>query len=104
MIKPDDFTKSGTPLGIAIGIGVTVLASAVIPILPALAKAARPTFRAAIKSGILLAEKGRELMAETNEQLEDIFAEAKDELLRESGIDQAGATEYSEASTQRKDV
>ena len=42
MIKIDDFFKSGTPLGIAIGIGATVFATAVVPVLPVLAKAARP--------------------------------------------------------------
>ena len=104
MFKTDDFTKSGTPLGIAIGIGVTVLAAAVIPLLPALARTARPTLRAAIKSGILLAEKGRELMAETNEQLEDIFAEAKDELLRESETAQAESTDYAAPSAYREDL
>ncbi|MGZ8918304.1 MAG: hypothetical protein ACXW0T_08800 [Methylobacter sp.] len=43
MIKIDDFFKSGTPLGIAIGIGATVFATAVVPVLPVLAKAARPS-------------------------------------------------------------
>ncbi len=104
MIKIDDFTKTGTPLGIAIGIGVTVLATTVIPILPALAKAARPTVRAAIKSGILLAERGRELMSETSEQLEDIFAEARDELLRESEMDQTEYAEYGESSAHQEDL
>lgn len=75
--------KEGTSLGIAIGIGATVLASAVLPALPALIRAARPTARAAIKSGLLLAEKGREVMAEAGEELEDILAEAKAELQRE---------------------
>lgn len=104
MIKIDDFTKNGTPLGIAIGIGVTVLASAVIPILPALAKAARPTVRAAIKSGIVLTERAQELIAETNEQLEDIFAEARDELVRESEMEQAESTEYREPPAHREDL
>jgi hypothetical protein len=58
MITIEDFFKSGTPLGIAIGVGATILTTAVVPVLPALAKAARPTARAAIKSGLLLAEKG----------------------------------------------
>jgi hypothetical protein len=102
-MKLDDLTKSGTPLGIAIGIGAAVLATAVIPALPALARAARPTLRAAIKSGILLAEKGRELAAETNEQLEDIFAEARAELLRESDIYSVEPTEPDEQATHRED-
>ncbi|WP_333875746.1 DUF5132 domain-containing protein [Methylobacter sp.] len=103
-MKIDDFTKTGTPLGIAIGIGATVLATAVIPALPALARAARPTIRAAIKSGILLAEKGRELMSETSEELEDIFAEARAELLSESEIDQTEPAEHGEPSTHKEDL
>jgi hypothetical protein len=72
--------KDGTPLGIAIGIGTAVLASAVLPALPALVRAARPTARAAVKSGLLLAEKGREFLSEAGEELEDILAEARAEL------------------------
>ena len=101
MMKIDDFTKTGTPLGIAIGIGATVLTAAVIPMLPALAKAARPAARAAIKSGILFAEKGREIMAEVGEELEDVFAEAKAELLRESEMNQS---EFVESSNHHDDL
>jgi F0F1-type ATP synthase membrane subunit b/b' len=105
MIKIDDFIKSGTPLGIAIGIGATVFATAVIPILPALAKAARPTARAAIKSGILLAEKGREFMAEATEELEDILAEARAELQRENAkTQQPDSSEHAEVSTDQDDL
>jgi len=88
MIKIDDFFKSGTPLGIAIGVGATVLAAAVIPVLPVLAKAARPSARAALKSGILLAERGREIMAEASEEFEDILAEARADLQREHQMGQ----------------
>ncbi len=98
MIKIDDFFKSGTPLGIAIGIGATVFTAAVIPALPALAKAARPAARAAIKSGILLAERGREFMAEASEELEDILAEARAELLNENNMSQPESSKYDDAS------
>lgn len=104
MIKLDDFIKTGTPLGIALGIGATVLAGAVIPALPALVKAARPTARAAIKSGILLAERGREIMAEASEELEDIFAEARAELLRENEMSQPESSEYGESSTHQDEL
>lgn len=89
MAKLDDFVKGGTPLGIVIGIGATVVAATFIPILPALARVARPTVRAVIKSGIVLTARAQELIAETNEQLEDIFAEARDELIKESEIELA---------------
>ncbi len=105
MIKIDDFVKSGTPLGIVIGIGATVVAASFIPILPAVARAARPTVRAVIKSGIVLTGRAQELIAETNEQLEDIFAEARDELIRESEIELAEeAAAHHEPSAHREDV
>jgi len=104
MIKLDDFFKSGTPLGIAIGIGATVVATAVVPVLPALAKIARPTARAAIKSGILLAERGREFMAEASEELEDILAEARAELQRENTMSQPEASAFAEAPTDQDDL
>lgn len=104
MIKIDDFIKSGTPLGIALGIGATVLAGAVIPILPVLAKTARPTARAAIKSGILLAERGREIMAEVSEELEDILAEARADLLRENEMSQPESPEHGENFTHQDDL
>jgi len=104
MIKIGDFFKAGTPLGVAIGIGATVLATAVIPVLPVLAKAARPTARAAIKSGILLAERGREFMAEASEEIEDILAEARAELKRENSMSQPEASEYAESATDQDDL
>jgi hypothetical protein len=102
MIKIDDFFKSGTPMGIAIGIGATVFATAVIPVLPVLAKAARPMARAAIKSGLLLAERGRELIAEVSEELEDVIAETKAELSRENASSEA--SEFGEATTDQEDL
>ena len=98
MIKIDDLFKSGTPLGIAIGVGATVLAAAVIPVLPVLAKAARPSARAALKSGILLAERGREIMAEASEEFEDILAEARAELQQEKQMGPSESPEPSEAT------
>ena len=73
----EDFFKSGTGRGIAIGIGVAILAPLV---LPTVARAARPLARAAIKSGLLLLEKGRETAAELGEVMEDLVAEAQAEI------------------------
>lgn len=73
----ENFFKSGTGKGIAIGIGVAILAPLV---LPTVARAARPLAKAAIKSGFLLFEKGRETMAELGEAMEDIVAEAHAEI------------------------
>ncbi|MEN6441653.1 MAG: DUF5132 domain-containing protein [Syntrophobacter sp.] len=74
----DNGFKLGT--GLAIGIGVLVLAPAIVP---ALAAVVRPIAKASIKSGILLVEKTRELIAEAKETVEDITAEAHAELASE---------------------
>ena len=63
--------------GLAIGIGASVVAPAVIPILASVAK---PLAKATIKGGFLLYEKGRETLAETQEVIEDLVAEAKAEM------------------------
>jgi hypothetical protein len=61
--------------GIAVGVAVLV-APVVIPVV---AVAARPVLKSAIKNGLVLYEKGRELMAEVMETAEDIAAEARSE-------------------------
>jgi hypothetical protein len=104
MMKIDDFFKSGTPLGIVIGIGATVVAAAIIPALPALAKAVRPAARAALKTGILLAERGQEFIAEASEELEDMLAEVRTELRQEKGMDAAESSEFSNASHFQDDL
>jgi hypothetical protein len=73
----EDFFKSGTGKGFAIGIAAAILAPV---ILPAVAQAARPLARAAIKSGILLLNKSRETAAELGEVIEDLVAEARAEI------------------------
>jgi hypothetical protein len=63
--------------GVALGIGVAVLAPLAVV---ALSGVARPASRAAVKAGILLYEKGRETAAELGEVFDDLVAEAKYEL------------------------
>lgn len=67
--------------GLAIGVGATILSPVVIPIA---ANVVKPLAKAAIKSGILIYEKGREMVAEAGEVVEDIIAEAKAELAETS--------------------
>ncbi len=62
--------------GVAIGVGLLV-APVVIPMI---ADAARPVAKAAMKSGLILYEKGREMIAEVSEVVEDLAAEAKSEV------------------------
>lgn len=70
-------------------IGLGVVAAGVV-----LAPALRPMARAAVKTGILLFEKGREWVAEASETFEDLVAEVQAELAQESaaaeGFDAAG--------------
>jgi len=63
-----------TVKGIAIGIGVGLLAPMVFPVV---ARAARPTVNATIRAGVTAWEKGRETMAEFGEYAEDMMAEAR---------------------------
>lgn len=70
----EDLLKSESTKGLAIGIGAAIL---VPVILPAVAALARPIARAAIKTGIIFYEKGREAIAEMGEVVEDLVAEAR---------------------------
>lgn len=74
----EDGLKIGTP--ILIGIGALLLAPVV---LPAAGSVVRPLIKATVKSGLLAAQKGRELLSEAMESLEDITAEVKAELIAE---------------------
>lgn len=73
----DNGLKGNILGGLAIGIGAAVLAPAVMPVVASIVK---PLAKAAIKGGIILYEKGREIVAETGEMIEDIVAEAKAEM------------------------
>jgi len=86
MPKIDDLFKTSTVLGVAIGVGATVLAATLVPSIPVLVRSARPTARAAIKSGLVLVERGREILAEAGEELEDLLAEVRSELQQEQNV------------------
>lgn len=69
--------KGNVLTGLAIGVGSAVLAPALVPILASVAK---PLTKAAIKGGLIIFERGKEVAAETQEILEDLVAEARAEL------------------------
>ncbi|MBV2089444.1 MAG: DUF5132 domain-containing protein [Candidatus Thiodiazotropha sp. (ex Ctena orbiculata)] len=82
MPLPEDLLKnqllsSEITKGFALGVGVVLLTPLV---LAALSGVARPASRAALKTGILLYEKGRETAAEIGEVVDDLVAEARYEL------------------------
>jgi galactitol-specific phosphotransferase system IIC component len=83
-----DDLKGNAVSGILIGIGAAVVAPVVLPILASIAK---PVAKAAVKGGIMMYEKGKEVVAETGEMIEDIVAEAKAELAEEQQAAAAGA-------------
>jgi hypothetical protein len=63
--------------GLVLGAGAIVLAPFVSP---PIAKAGKGVAKAAIKSGILVYEKSRSVLAEAGEAIEDMIAESKAEL------------------------
>lgn len=80
MPKFQDLVKNDVARGAALGIGAALVAVAAIP---AIMVATRPLARVALKSSLLLMEKGREAFAEAGEHIEDLFAEVKAELAAE---------------------
>jgi hypothetical protein len=77
----DNGFRLGT--GLAIGLGAIFLAPVVIPVVAAVAK---PLVKAGIKGGLMLIEKSKEFVAETQEVIEDLAAEAKAELHQEQAM------------------
>jgi hypothetical protein len=77
MVLFDDVLKGSIVTGLAMGIGAAILAPVVIPVLASVAK---PLAKAAIKGGLMIYEKGREVVAEAGEVVEDLVAEAKAEM------------------------
>ncbi|NLI81282.1 MAG: DUF5132 domain-containing protein [Deltaproteobacteria bacterium] len=69
--------------GLAVGIGAILLAPVLVPVVAA---AAKPIIKAGIKGGMLLYAKTREIIAETQEVIEDLAAEAKSELAQEQQV------------------
>ncbi len=82
--------KLGT--GVAVGLGAIVLAPTILPILGAVAK---PFVKAGIKSGMILYDRSREMVAEAAEVIEDLAAEARAEVAQ---ADEAGSAHTSPAS------
>lgn len=75
-----DLLKGETGKSVAIGVTAAMLAPLVLPILT---QTVRPLARTLIKTGIILYHKGRETLAEAEETLDDLVAEAHAELAEE---------------------
>ena len=83
----DNALKGTVLTGLAIGIGAAVLAPVVLPVLAGIAK---PLAKAAMKSGLMLYNKSKEIIAEAGEVTEDLWAEAKTEA--EAEMEEEGGT------------
>ncbi|MGD8785296.1 MAG: DUF5132 domain-containing protein [Thioalkalispiraceae bacterium] len=92
----EDAFKNGTGKGLAIGIGLAILTPVLLPVL---ARAAKPTARAALKSGMILYEKGQEAIAEFGEVVEDLLAEARAEHEQETGVTTDDSTQATSSET-----
>lgn len=86
-----DVLNSNVTRGIAIGVGVVAAGWLLAPAL-------RPAARAALKNGLLLAELGREKIAEAGEAFEDLVAEVRAELSEERLSGETMADVVSESS------
>lgn len=72
-----------TGKGFVLGVAATLL-------LPLAVTAARPRARAALKGGVLAYERGRELLAELGETVDDLVAEVRAEMEEEAAQAEAG--------------
>lgn len=73
----DDIFKGSTVQGLAIGIGVTILAPVVVPAVTAVL---RPLAKGAIKTGIIGYEKGREIAVGAGSSVGSFYSKAKAEV------------------------
>lgn len=95
-ILEDAFKGGKTATGIVIGLGAAVLAPVIVPVVAGIVK---PLAKAAIKGGIVIYDKGKEVYAETVEVTEDLVAEARAELV--AGAEAVEEQEEEEARAPR---
>ena len=69
-------TSSWVP-SVLVGVGVALVVPIVVP---ALAGGMRPLAKAVVKGGMMVYDKGAEVIAEASEQLSDMLAEARSEI------------------------
>lgn len=69
--------KRSVLTGLALGVGVSLLSPVIVP---AVTRVGKPAAKAVVKAGIVAYERGRELVAEVGEGVEDLYAEARSEM------------------------
>lgn len=72
--------KNDLARGVALGVSAALVAATAIPLI---VTASRPLARVALKSSLLVIEKGREAMAVAEEHFDDLVAEVKAEMVAE---------------------
>jgi hypothetical protein len=82
------FPKARVLFGFGMGIAAAGVAREVLPAFQGLG---RPLAKAALKSGLILLDRGRVRMAQMQETLEDLTAEARAELAAGTGAARAQA-------------
>jgi len=80
-------SKSVFAVGIAVGVGIKWLSPYFVPVLGALVSPitrleVKPLAKASVKAGWIGLERGRELFAYLGETVQDVLAEAREELVR----------------------
>ena len=83
----EGFGSSWVPT-VLVGVGVALVAPVVVP---ALAAGMRSLAKAAIKGGIMVYDKGAEVLAEAGEQLSDLMAEVRSEIEATAAADAAAS-------------
>lgn len=74
MALMEEVSERGLALPIGIGLVVAAISAG-----PKLIKAGRPIMKSAIKGYLAIQAKGKEMMAESSEKMQDLYAEAKHE-------------------------
>lgn len=82
MPKMQELFKNDLARGVALGVSAALVAAAAIPII---VTTTRPLARAALKSSLLVYEKGREALAEAGEHFDDLVAEVRAEMATQRG-------------------
>ena len=89
--------KSDLARGMALGVSAALVAVAAIPLI---ITASRPLARVAVKSSLMVLEKGREAMAVAEEHFEDLVAEVKAEMVADRDGFAAASVEEGVGSAQ----
>jgi hypothetical protein len=82
-ILKEGFKRGNITSGLAVGLGVVVLAPAIAPLL-------RPAAKAVIKSGLIAYDGGRAAFSAVSHGAQDVVSEARSEMESQSGAGEAG--------------